>query len=81
MVTSVLRALVCLPGVSSVCPSQCPQRDLSALETSAGEKRGSLNCLALGLNAGQPFEWWHSHTGNMQRVGCEELWVLGNCCT
>lgn len=80
--TSALRALVCLPGISSACPSQCPQRGLSALGTSAGETGDSLNCLAVGLNAGQPFECWHSNTGNRKIVGWEkDLWVLGNCCT
>lgn len=79
--TSALRALVCLPGISSACPSQCPQRGLYALGTSAGETGDSLSCLAVGLNAGQPFECWHSNTGNRKIVGWEELWVLGNCCT
>lgn len=80
--TSALRALVCLPGISSACPSRCPQRGLSALGTSAGETGDSLNCLAVGLNAGQPFECWHSNTGNRKIVGWEkDLWVLGNCCT
>lgn len=55
VVTSALRTRVCLPGISSACSSQCPQRGLSAFGTSAGETGDSLNCLAVGLNAANPW--------------------------
>lgn len=54
VVTSALRTLVCLLGISSACPRQCPQRDLSASETSDGEKETLSTVWPLASVLGNP---------------------------
>lgn len=51
-VTEACRPQFYLPGVSSACPSQWPQRSPSAVGTLAGENGECLDCLALTHNAG-----------------------------
>lgn len=45
-VTSALRALVFLPGISSACPSQCPQRGLSVCLGNFSWRNGGLSQLS-----------------------------------
>lgn len=52
VVTETCRPRFYLPGISSACPSQWPQRSPCAMGTSAGENGECLNCLALAHNAG-----------------------------
>lgn len=82
-VTEACRPQFYLPGVSSACPSQWPQRSPSAVGTSAGENGGMSRLSGAYHNAGPGRGAGHSHAGK-QMVGWDMgLWVQlrssGNC--